>query len=316
MLRRGLIALCLCLVLSEDISFDAIVDTDGTTARFIYSEGDDLMGSVSDFCGKYMANATMTENCQKALLAQIESIQAERRIPPMKLQVQVSTDGKTATFEHKQGADVRLEAMQFCSKYVQPDDISQCADALVTGARQHAMLANMTVWEKLFGEQVVLPGGRIAPTNDVLSGKKFVAVLFAADWCGPCRQFVPKLIKMYERHLKRRKKVEVIWVSASKTKEATDEYHKEMPWPAMVYSPERQAALQQVFGVVGFPTLLILEGKDARLITSEGVQKINADNSGMGFPYRTPAQRAGVVLRGSMRLLRSIFSIFRRKKKN
>lgn len=303
------------LVISKgDIAFDAIVDADGTTVRFHHADGEDRLREVADFCAKYV-NASLAEHCQKALLEQIESIEAERRVPAMTLQVQVALDGTTAPFVHNAGEDLRIEASAFCAQFVNPANVGQCTETIVLAARRQAMLENTTLWERLFGGELVVADMERVPVNELLEGKRNVAILFAADWCGPCRQFVPKLVKVYERLRRRNKdKLEVVWVSASRTEDAYQSYHAHMPWPAMTFSPERLAALQQALNVVAFPSLLILDS-DGKLITSEGVTKVSGDPYGLGFPYRTPIQRVRHLCRSTARAVRSIFSRLRRNRK-
>lgn len=310
-----LLGVFLLLVSKGDVAFDAIVDSDGTTVRFHHADGEDRFREVADFCARYV-NASLAEHCQKALLDQIESIEAERRVPTMTLQVQVALDGTTAPFVHHAGEDLRIEASAFCTQFVSPANVGQCTETIVLAARRQAMLENTTLWERLFGSELVVAGMQRSPVNELLEAKRNVAILFAADWCGPCRQFVPKLIKVYERLRRRNKnKLEVVWVSASRTEDAYQSYHAQMPWPAMTFNLERLSALQQALNVVAFPSLLILDS-DGKLITSDGVTKVSGDPYGLGFPYRTPIQRIRHLCRSTARAVRTVFSRFRRSRKH
>lgn len=295
-----------------DVAFDAVVDTEGTTVRFQHVDGEDRQAVVSEFCAKYV-NASLAAECEKALLVQIEQIESLRRLPSVSLEIQVTTDGKTATFAHEEGRDIQLEASVFCAKYVLPDDVLRCAETIVVAARQQAALANMTLWEKLFGPELVAGNSGTVAVDEALGRKRHVAILFAADWCAPCRQFVPTLAALYNKFKKRSPdKLEVVWVSASRSATEARAFHGDMPWLAMAFSPERQAALQQAFGVVGFPTLLVLDS-DGRLITEDGVRKVTGDPNGLGFPYRTPAQRVARLVRASLRFLRSVVAKVRHR---
>uniref|UniRef100_A0A7S0XM44 Thioredoxin domain-containing protein n=1 Tax=Chrysocystis fragilis TaxID=1411660 RepID=A0A7S0XM44_9STRA len=302
--RRAVWLWCVVgVAIGADIAFDAIVDANGKTARFLLAEGADVEATTTEFCERYV-NASLVATCKTALREQIEVLEAQRQLPSMTLDVQVSADGKVAKFEHVAGRDVRDEAEAFCSNYVSPEDVSKCASRLV----MQAQVENMSVWERLFGSSLVSAAGVPTKVDDALAGKKHVGILFAADWCGPCRQFVPKLIKLYDK-LRRRDRLEIVWVSASRSPEAYRAYAAQMPWPAMTYSPERLSALQQALGVVGFPTLLFLDA-DGRLITADGVKEVNSDPFGLGFPYRSPAQS----LQNLRRTIGNLFNAFRRRR--
>ena len=145
----------------------------------------------------------------------------------------------------------------------------------------------------MVGPALVARGGA-SISADVLEKKKNVAFLFAADWCKPCRDFVPKLVKYYE--LAKRKgddKLEILWVSASRSQEAFDAYLKEMPWPAAPFTIAGRLvqAFQQKGHAKGFPTLCFMDTNEVGgVITCDGVQKVMADEYGLTMPYRSPIQ--------------------------
>ena len=148
-------------------------------------------------------------------------------------------------------------------------------------------------WARLVGPALVARGGA-SLSADALEKKKNVAFLFAADWCKPCRDFVPKLVKYYE--LAKRKgddKLEILWVSASRSQEAFDAYLKEMPWPAAPFplAGRLVQAFQQKGHAKGFPTLCFMDTNEiGSVITCDGVQKVMADEYGLTMPYRSPIQ--------------------------
>ena len=139
---------------------------------------------------------------------------------------------------------------------------------------------------------------------DALEKKKNVAFLFAADWCKPCRDFVPKLVKYYE--LAKRKgddKLEILWVSASRSSGAFRRISERDVARGAVPARGRLAqAFQQKGHAVGFPTLCFMDTNEVgSVITCDGVQKVMADEYGLTMPYRSPIQnvkRSSVGRRG------------------
>ena len=155
-------------------------------------------------------------------------------------------------------------------------------------------------WARLVGPALVARGGA-SMSADSLEKKKNVAFLFAADWCKPCRDFVPKLVKYYE--LAKRKgddKLEILWVSASRSQEAFDAYLKEMPWPAAPFplAGRLVQAFQQKGHAKGFPTLCFMDTNEVgSVITCDGVQKVMADEYGLTMPYRSPIQNVKRIVK-------------------
>jgi nucleoredoxin len=77
-------------------------------------------------------------------------------------------------------------------------------------------------------------------------GDKYVGIYFSAHWCGPCRQFTPKLKAAYESLRARGIDFEVIFVSSDRSEEEFTNYQSEsMPdWLAVPFNDaERRAAL-------------------------------------------------------------------------
>ena len=346
MQRAAALLLCLSACSAQEtatkeprkVEFEAVVNEEGGRAAFSWTEGEDVTAKATAYC-KENTKEELWERCISAVKQQVAASLMEAVLPALDLEVQVAED-KTATFSHKEGGDLRLEAHTFCSEYVAEDKVPVCAHHLVQGAVQKAQqlaaaeeggaaAADASAasqdaapaktapkqdaapaktapkqqsqqtprtpsdWARLVGPALVARGGA-SVSADVLEKKKNVAFLFAADWCKPCRDFVPKLVKYYE--LAKRKgddKLEILWVSASRSQEAFDAYLKDMPWPAAPFplAGRLVQAFQQKGHAKGFPTLCFMDTNEVgSVITCDGVQKVMADEYGLTMPYRSPIQ--------------------------
>lgn len=121
-----------------------------------------------------------------------------------------------------------------------------------------------------------------------------VGFYFSAHWCGPCRNFTPKLAGWYERHtafmsqqtpeFQRENRLEIVFVSSDHSAKDFNEYYSEnMPWCAIPFGQENlRDALNEKFGVQGIPDLQIVDaatGKRLRKIQGRSIPNI-ADETG------------------------------------
>jgi nucleoredoxin len=49
------------------------------------------------------------------------------------------------------------------------------------------------------GDTFVDKSGAPVKLSDITAAGKNIGLYFSAHWCGPCRQFTPQLVKMYEK---------------------------------------------------------------------------------------------------------------------
>lgn len=121
--------------------------------------------------------------------------------------------------------------------------------------------------DRLDGKLVVWNGSKLERfETPSLKAKKYLAVYFSASWCGPCRQFTPRLVNWYKQQKEQLDKFDVIFVSRDRSEEAMLEYMKQeaMPWPALTFAKadQRRSPLEKYAGS-GIPCLVLIdtEGK-------------------------------------------------------
>lgn len=102
-----------------------------------------------------------------------------------------------------------------------------------------------------------------------LAGKT-IGFYFSAHWCGPCRNFTPKLAERYQKLMEEGENLEIIFVSADETDEEAMDYFKSMPWKMLNFEQrDLETQLSRTFQVRGIPSLVLVEA-DGTLITTEG----------------------------------------------
>ena len=122
------------------------------------------------------------------------------------------------------------------------------------------------------------------------SANKNIGVYFSAHWCGPCRQFTPKLKELYEQLQKEGKPFEVIFVSSDRSQAEFDEYRSEsMPeWLTVPYDDTaRRQQLSEHFQVQGIPHFAML-GSDLKIINKSARGSVTGDPTGAKFPWPPP----------------------------
>ena len=122
-----------------------------------------------------------------------------------------------------------------------------------------------------FPAKLINREGASIDTEEALKGKK-VAIYFSAHWCGPCRNFTPKLVKLYNETAQAAN-IEIVFISSDRSAEKMAEYMKSesMPWLAGPFDSEKRALLKQEYQNRFIPRLLVLDenGKIISLIKRE-----------------------------------------------
>ena len=127
---------------------------------------------------------------------------------------------------------------------------------------------------KLLGKTLVKKVGYKAEddvtvsTATALAGKKQICLYFGAQWCDPCREFVPELLKAYKAS---DGSVEIIYYSYDRKRSQCKEYTDEkMDWLIAPYEDKTtKSNLVIKYGLPGIPALIIIDDK-GELITSGG----------------------------------------------
>eukprot|EP01031_Cornospumella_fuschlensis_P024385 gene24385-29480_t len=89
---------------------------------------------------------------------------------------------------------------------------------------------------------------------------KMLALYFSAHWCGPCRNYTPKLAAKYRQLQEDGANFEIIFLSADQDEEAATKYFAEMPWKMLSYEDRAgMESMMEKYQVEGYPTVVLLD---------------------------------------------------------
>ncbi|KAF8698721.1 hypothetical protein HU200_034973 [Digitaria exilis] len=134
---------------------------------------------------------------------------------------------------------------------------------------------------------------------------KTVILYFSAQWCPPCRDFLPTLVKEYNKIKEKNSDFEIIFISLDKDQSTYDEFFSHMPWLALPFGDERKELLMKKFKIRSIPSLiaispsghtltkdakshLLAHGSDAFPFTKEKLQELekNLDEEAKAWPEK------------------------------
>ncbi len=146
------------------------------------------------------------------------------------------------------------------------------------------------VVDQMKGDLVSWNNGSMNRVDDAaLANKKLIAIYFSARWCGPCREFTPKLVEFYNRVSPQHPEFEVVLFSRDRSPGEMQTYMREekMPWPAIDFEKLANKGDLKKYAGDGIPCLVVVDPA-GRIISDTyagqkflGPQKVLADLEGI-----------------------------------
>lgn len=109
------------------------------------------------------------------------------------------------------------------------------------------------------------PGGKDVALSDYAGKGKYVLVDFWADWCGPCRAEMPKVVELYKQY--KDKGLEVVGVSFDNEQAAWERGIKQLniTWPQISDLKGWESAGAITYGINYIPQMMIID-RDGKII--------------------------------------------------
>ncbi|MED6130550.1 hypothetical protein PIB30_002146 [Stylosanthes scabra] len=112
---------------------------------------------------------------------------------------------------------------------------------------------------------------------------KIICLFFSANWCRPCRAFIPHLIELYGTLRKRGLNLEIIFISFDHDEDGFKEHLKSMPWLAVPFDAKLHRRLINRYQVHRIPSFrpLYPDGTIVQDILIVTIEDYGAD----AFPF-------------------------------
>ncbi|XP_042500952.1 probable nucleoredoxin 1 isoform X2 [Macadamia integrifolia] len=116
---------------------------------------------------------------------------------------------------------------------------------------------------------VISKDGNQIPVSQLVGEN--ILLYFSAEWCPPCRVFLPKLINAYHEIKAIDDAFEVIFISSDSDQASFDELFSKMPWLALPFSDERNKFLSRKFKISGIPIAIAI-GSTGKIVTEDAIE--------------------------------------------
>ena len=105
---------------------------------------------------------------------------------------------------------------------------------------------------------------------------KVLGLLFSGKWCYWCRDFRPKLAKVYNSYKGTELEFEILFCSSDQSSQEMEDFYLEMPWIALDWKyQDIKERLEEEFGVQGIPSLIFFDS-EGTILTKDGCHPIRS----------------------------------------
>lgn len=102
-----------------------------------------------------------------------------------------------------------------------------------------------------------------------VKGKRGTLVIFWASWCGPCRDEIPAMKKIYAEY--KSKGINLVSISIDHDRKAWKKAValEKMPWPNLSNLPGDDNEILKKYNINGIPAIFLLDAKNTVIMSNE-----------------------------------------------
>lgn len=207
-------------------------------------------------------------------------------------EVWTNKEGKTAELEfvgkaEKDGqpaAEFRLRGGQ--KTVLKVSDLDEAGKARLEALLAEAPAASATTAQPQGGASVFddvlenklvqLTGQSVKKAASVAKPTKYYVFYYSASWCGPCQQYTPSLVELYNKIKPGNSKFELVFVSSDREDESMEGYmeDKAMPWPALKLSSVQGFKKKFNHSVTGIPSVVVCDLEGNVVAKTTGISQL------------------------------------------
>jgi nucleoredoxin len=206
---------------------------------------------------------------------------------------------KTAAVQEQMTIEAQHRAAQVDAS--RRSDAAYQAEVLKKRTAQSQSLnsgGTLAISEFLKHDLIQIKNGSAAHADETaLENKRLIALYFSAEWCGPCRQFTPKLVDYYKRIAPEHPEFEIVFYSSDRSQYAMEKYmlDESMPWLAIDFAKLKDKEVLKKNAGNGIPSLVLVDSNGNVISSSyadgkfRGPQQVLADLDAI-FAGKTPGR--------------------------
>jgi thiol-disulfide isomerase/thioredoxin len=152
---------------------------------------------------------------------------------------------------------------------IKKSDLSEESAKLFDSRRPAPVGPASTFDTVLDTNMVVLDGEKFVDHFATKRPDKYIVFYYTASWCGPCRNFTPKLVEFYNTH--KNDNFEIVLISSDRDANAMEAYAKKnkMPWPHLKFNQKKAFKSNFNHGVRGIPSVVVCD-LEGNIVTKNG----------------------------------------------
>ena len=251
-------------------SFDTNPTDDSTTEKSTVSYEIQMRENVGGVSWTTIASMYQSTEVRKKNLTSLNGYQFRIR-PSNSTAVAVAADTSTVPFSPPSESAIALSYNTTCAGL----------QRLFSSLTNQTLLSNYHSLINTNGrKKTTTISPSTVPVAETLGGKEFILLYASAHWCGPCRQYTPKLTTWYQQQVeaaaasdKNESPIEIVFVSADHDAASFRSYFSSMPWTAIDYDDSTREQLTSYIRVTGIPRLAVLNGRTGTIIEDNAVNK-------------------------------------------